>query len=141
MNRRFEPRVFPERNPPVDAVVRYNVIPTFVKILKQAQEPRLQVSCPAPSLFLFFLEISVFELVYNCSSRTSAQFEAAWCLTNICTYSSAHMRLVIEADAVPNFVALLQSPDEEAREQAAWALGNVAFDSPEVTGYRTVCGL
>jgi len=32
--------------------------------------------------------------------------------------------------AVPVFVALLQSPSDDVREQAVWALGNIAGDSP-----------
>ncbi|CAL0309266.1 unnamed protein product [Lupinus luteus] len=58
------------------------------------------------------------------------QFEAAWNLTNILSGSSENAKMVIDHGAIPIFVKLLSSHNDRVREQAVWALGNVAGDSP-----------
>ncbi|KAI3908745.1 hypothetical protein MKW98_029295 [Papaver atlanticum] len=45
--------------------------------------------------------------------------------------TSENIKVVIELGAIPIFVALLSSPSDDVKEQAVYALGNVAGDSPK----------
>jgi HEAT repeat protein len=64
------------------------------------------------------------------SDNPVLQFEAAWALTNIAGSTSEHTQRVVDAGAVPIFVKLLASPNQEICNKAAWVLGKcVAGDS------------
>jgi importin subunit alpha-6/7 len=69
------------------------------------------------------------------SESVQLQFETAWVLTNIACGSSAETRAVVDAGAVPRLVALMRSPHKNVREQAIWALGNIAGDCLTLRDY------
>ncbi|KAI3873227.1 hypothetical protein MKX03_024986 [Papaver bracteatum] len=63
------------------------------------------------------------------------KFEATWDLTNIAAGTSEHTRVVIQHSDFPKLVKLLSSGNADVHEQALWALGNIAGDSPSCRDY------
>lgn len=96
----------------------------FRKLLSIERSPPIEEVINAGVVPIFVQFLSDYE-------HPQLQFEAAWALTNIASGSSEQTRVVIDKGAVPIFVQLLNSPNDDVREQAVWALGNIAGDSPQ----------
>jgi HEAT repeat protein len=106
-----------------DATAQFNATQQFRKLLSIQENPPIQEVIQAgvvPRFVEYLKEVN----------RPELQFEAAWVLTNIASGSAIQTRCVVEHGALPIFVQLLQSPNDDVREQAVWALGNIAGDSP-----------
>lgn len=106
-----------DRNPPIDELIESGILPILVHCL----------TCDHKYV--------------GQDHNSSLQFEAAWALTNIASGTSAQTQAVVRAGAVPLFLRLLESSNQNVCEQAVWALGNIIGDGPQCRDYVISLGV
>jgi len=91
-----------EKTPPIQSVINAGIVADLMKLLKDT------------------------------SNSMKLRFEAAWALTNVASGSSQHTKVVVDNGGVETFVKILAQEDGDIKEQAVWAVGNIAGDSAEL---------
>uniref|UniRef100_A0AC34FY35 Importin subunit alpha n=1 Tax=Panagrolaimus sp. ES5 TaxID=591445 RepID=A0AC34FY35_9BILA len=70
------------------------------------------------------------------NKSSNDKFMCAWILRSISRYSQDFAKLVVEENAVPDLIKLLESTDIDLQEQAILALGNIIGSYPD---FRDIC--
>jgi len=97
-------------DPPVKRAFKAEILPKLVEFMQRGDQPKLQR-------------------------------EAALAITNLASGATGEqMKQIFGSGATPVLVMLLESPDNEVKEQAIWALGNMSADWAEARDHTLKAG-
>ncbi|XP_044752624.1 importin subunit alpha-3 [Coccinella septempunctata] len=123
-----------EANNDSDPDTQLQAVQTARKLLSSDRNPPIDA----------LIASNILPVLVKCLDRydnPALQFEAAWALTNIASGTSVQTNKVVQAGAVPLFLRLLHSNQQNVCEQAVWALGNIIGDGPLLRDYCIELGV
>ena len=128
---RFRKFLSNEQNPPIDQVIESGAVSYFVQYLDATQ---IEQYCQIKKTSNEPIDPSKMHVI-TLKQLYTLQFEATWCITNIVSGTSDHVKYIVESGCVPLLINLMSSEDIELRCQSAWAIGNIAGDSDTMRDY------
>lgn len=115
-----------ERNPPIDDFIHAGLVPYLVQFLDCVENPTLQFEAAWA-----LTNIASGEVPYPTTSYNYVCLDQQHYISHFVLGNAEQTACVVKAGAIPKFVALLKSQEENVCEQAIWALGNIAGDGPQ----------
>lgn len=65
----------------------------------------------------------------ECKEMPQMQYEAAWCVTNIAIGTQSQVQCLVDKGAVAKLFNLMSTANDQLKEMAIWALGNIAGEN------------
>eukprot|EP01063_Lacrimia_lanifica_P033548 TRINITY_DN599_c0_g1_i1.p1 TRINITY_DN599_c0_g1~~TRINITY_DN599_c0_g1_i1.p1 ORF type:complete len:515 (+),score=216.44 TRINITY_DN599_c0_g1_i1:55-1599(+) len=103
-----------------DPVNRKKAVSGIRRLLSTTENPPVMECLAVPEA------LPVLDALMKDTAHPDIQFEAAWALTNIASGSTEATRMA--QVCIPALGQLMQSPVEDLREQAVWAIGNFSAE-------------
>ena len=128
---RFKTLLSYDQHPPITPVIHSGAVPYLVQYLNSTQVERycqIKKTSNEPTNPSKANVISLKQLY-------ELQYEVSWCITNIVSGTSDHVKYIVERGCVPLLVNLLGSEDSKLRGQCVWGVGNIACDSEAMIDY------
>ena len=128
---RFRKLLSHEQHPPITPVIESGALPYFVQYLNSTH---IEQYCQIKKTRNEPIDPSKMHVI-TLKQLYALQYEATWCITNIVSGTSDHVKYIVALGCVPLLINLIDSEDIELRRQSVWAIGNIAGDSDGMRDY------